>query len=65
MERELRKRDRQEGLAAGRMRQEIYYEEEEEEEPAPRRRRVGGEGAGEGMQFEEVREGGREGRGGE
>ena len=55
-ERELRKRDRQEALASGRMRPGLLYEESEEDEegepPLPRRRRpMEGE---EGMEFDEV-----------
>ena len=54
-ERALRKRDRQEALATGRMRPGLLYEESEDEEgqtPLPRRRRpMEGE---EGMEFEEV-----------
>lgn len=64
VERQLRKRDRQEGLASGRMRSELLYgdgsDEDEDEAPShSRRRRTGGVGPGEGMEFDEVREGGK------
>ena len=56
-EKELRKRDRQEALASGRMRPGLLYEESEGEEdmgaPAARRRRMTGE-TEDGMEFEEV-----------
>lgn len=63
VERQLRKRDRQQALASGRMRPGLLYdegsdEEEEEEEglSRARRRRIGREGqADQGMEFEEVR----------
>ena len=56
-ERELRKRDRQEALASGRMRPGLLYEESEDEESQPplaRRRRM--DRTEEGMEFEEVRQ---------
>lgn len=57
-EKELRKRDRQEALASGRMRPGLLYDESEGEEemgpPLARRRRMTG-GTDDGMEFEEVR----------
>ena len=58
VERRLRKRDRQEALASGRMRPGLLYDASEDDEmgaPLTRRRRPTGEGAAEeGMDFEEV-----------
>ena len=56
-ERALRKRDRQEALASGRMRPGLLYEESEDDElqpPLARRRRTAERAAEEGMEFEEV-----------
>ncbi len=57
-ERELRKRDRQDALASGRMRPGLLYEESEDDElrpSGPRRRRTAGEGtADQSMEFEQV-----------
>lgn len=60
VERQLRKRDRQEALASGRTRPGLLYDEgsEDGDDLAPshlRRRRTGGEGPGDqGMEFDEV-----------
>ena len=57
-ERDLRKRDRQDALASGRMRPGLLYEESEDEElgpSQPRRRRGAGERASDqNMDFEQV-----------
>ena len=57
-ERQLRKRDRQEALASGRMRPGLLYDASEDDDtgaPLTRRRRPVGEyPADEGMEFEEV-----------
>ena len=58
VERRLRKRDRQEALASGRMRPGLLYDASEDDEisaPLARRRRPAGEDTQEGMEFEEVR----------
>lgn len=57
VERRLRKRDRQEALASGRMRPGLLYDASEDDEisaPLARRRRPAGEETQEGMEFEEV-----------
>lgn len=57
-ERELRKRDRQEALASGRMRPGLLYEESEDEDLGPsqprRRRRAEDRLADQSMDFEQV-----------
>lgn len=57
-ERQLRKRDKQEALASGRMRPGLLYDASEDDDisaPLARRRRLtGDEGAEERMEFEEV-----------
>lgn len=57
-ERELRKRDRQDALASGRMRPGLLYEESEDEDlgpSQPRRRRGAGDRMGDqSMDFEQV-----------